>query len=247
MDCRYEVVLDNPVTRAMMADIVTLTGRMRNLSGTAWQIGSGPGRWNVAAYITRVGRRKHWVHQMRTSPPDSVVPTNGELEFALTIDTRGLPAGIYEVWIDLLQDRLNWMALHGAVPGTATLRIEAFNHDIAVNTETVTLPPGGTAVLQGTLRNPGGKPWPDIDGGEPLRLGARLFRRSAKDQAVREFRAGLDHLPQSADDEVYFSLVFDPGELERGEYDLAIDIVKEYRFWMSEKGATPKIVPVVIA
>ena len=34
-------------------DILTLTGRIRNLSHTAWQVGSGPGRWSVAGYLTR--------------------------------------------------------------------------------------------------------------------------------------------------------------------------------------------------
>ena len=93
MDCRYDVTLDNPVTRVLMADVLTLTGRIRNLSHTAWQIGSGPGRWSVAGYITRVGRHKKWVQEMRTSPPDCQVLPNGELEFALPIDTRGLPVG----------------------------------------------------------------------------------------------------------------------------------------------------------
>ena len=32
MDCRYDVMLDNPVTRVLMADVLTLTGRIRNLS-----------------------------------------------------------------------------------------------------------------------------------------------------------------------------------------------------------------------
>ena len=105
MDCRYDVMLDNPVTRVLMADVLTLTGRIRNLSHTAWQVGSGPGRWSVAGYLTRIGRRKPWVRELRTSPPDCRVPPNGELEFALPIDTRGLPAGIYEVWIDMLMDR----------------------------------------------------------------------------------------------------------------------------------------------
>ena len=32
MDCRYDVTLDNPITRVLMADVPTLTGRIRNLS-----------------------------------------------------------------------------------------------------------------------------------------------------------------------------------------------------------------------
>ena len=191
MDCRYDVMLDTPITRVLMADVLTLTGRIRNLSPTAWQVGSGPGRWSVAGYLTRLGRRKLWVRELRTSPPDCRVPQNGELEFALPIDTRGLPAGIYEVWIDMLMDRRNWMALHGAVPVAATLRIETFSHEIAVDADAVTLSPGGTAVLSGTLRNTCSKPWPEGAGGEPLKLGARLFRRSVKGEAVREFRAAL--------------------------------------------------------
>ena len=105
MDCSYDVMLDNPVTRVLMADVLTLTGRIRNLSHTAWQVGDGPGRWSVAGYLTRVGRRKPWLREFRTSPPDCQVPHNGELEFALPIDTRGLPAGVYEVWIDMLMER----------------------------------------------------------------------------------------------------------------------------------------------
>jgi hypothetical protein len=247
MDCRYDVMLDNPVTRVLMTDVLTLTGRVRNLSHTAWQVGSGPGRWSVAGYLTRIGRRKQWVRELRTHPADCRVPQNGELEFALPIDTRGLPAGIYEVWIDMVMDQGNWMARHGAVPVTTTLRIETFSHEIAVDADAVTLSRGRTAVLNGTLRNTCGKPWPEGSGGEPLKIGARLFRRSAKAEAVREFRAFLDRLPETAADEVALRLVLDPGELERGDYELSIDVVKENQFWLAEKGATPRVISVVIA
>ena len=247
MDCRYDVMLDKPIARVLMADVLTLTGRIRNLSPAVWQVGSGPGRWSVAGYLTRIGRRKQWVRELRTSPPDCRVPQNGELEFALPIDTRGLPAGTYEVWIDMLMDRRNWMALHGAVPVAATLRIETFSHEIAVDADAVTLSPGGTAVLSGTLRNTCSKPWPEGAGGEPLKLGARLFRRSVKGEAVREFRALLEGLPETPEDAVAFRLVLDPGELQRGDYELSIDVVKENQFWLAEKGTTPRVIPVVIA
>ena len=187
------------------------------------------------------------MRELRTSPPDCRVPQNGELEFALPIDTRGLPAGIYEVWIDMLMDRRNWMALHGAVPVAATLRIETFSHEIAVDADAVTLSPGGTAVLSGTVRNTCSKPWPEGAGGEPLKLGARLFRRSVKGEAVREFRALLEGLPETPEDAVAFRLVLDPGELQRGDYELSIDVVKEDQFWLAEKGTTPRVIPVVIA
>ena len=180
MDCRYDVTLDNPVTRVLASDVLTLTGRIRNLSHTTWQVGSGPGRWSVAGYLTRIGRRKLWLREFRTSPPDCRVPHDGELEFAMPIDTRGLPGGVYEVWLDMLMDDKNWMALHGAVAVAATLRIETFSHEIAVDADALTLSPGGTAVLSGTLRKTCGKPWPEGAGGEPLKLGARLFRRSVK-------------------------------------------------------------------
>ena len=247
MDCRYDVMLDTPVARVLMADVLTLTGRIRNLSPAVWQVGSGPGRWSVAGYLTRLGRRKQWVREVRTSPPDCHVPQNGELEFALPIDTRGLPAGIYEVWIDMVMDQRNWMALHGAVPVAATLRIETFSHEIAVDADAVTLSPGGTAVLSGTVRNTCNKPWPEGAGGEPLKLGARLFRRSGKGEAVREFRALLEGLPETPEDAVAFRLVLDPGELQRGDYELSIDVVKEGQFWLAEKGTTPRVIPVVIA
>jgi hypothetical protein len=78
-------------------------------------------------------------------------------------------------------------------------------------------------------------------------VGARLFRQSAGGEAVREFRAFLERLPASAEDEVDFRLVLDPGELERGDYELSIDVVKECQFWLAEKGATPCVIPVVIA
>jgi hypothetical protein len=247
MDCRYDVMLDNPVTRVLMTDVLTLTGRVRNLSHTAWQVGSGPGRWSVAGYLTRIGRRKQWVRELRTHPPDCRVPQKGELEFALPIDTRGLPAGIYEVSIDMLMDDRNWMARHGAVPVTTTLQIETFSHEIALDADAVTLSRGRKAVLNGTLRNTCGKPWPEGSGGEPLKIGARLFRRSAKAEAVREFRAFLDRLPEAAADEVALRLVLDAGELERGDYELSIDVVKEDQFWLAEKGATPRVIPVVIA
>jgi hypothetical protein len=241
------VTLDSPFTRVNASDVLTLTGRIRNLSHTAWPVGSGPGRWSVAGYLTRIGRRKLWLREFRTSPPDCSVPHNGELEFAVPIDTRGLPAGVYEVWLDMLMDGVNWMALHGAVRVAATLRVETFSHEIAVDADALTLSPGGTAVLSGTLRNPCGKPWPEGAGGEPLKLGARLFRRSVQSEAVREFRALLEGLPETAEDAVGFRLVLDPGELTRGDYELTIDVVKEDQFWLAEKGATPKVIPVVIA
>jgi hypothetical protein len=200
----------------------------------------------VAGYITRIGRRKQWVRELRTSPPECDVPQGGELEFALSIDTRGLPAGIYEVWIDMLMDRRNWMALHGAVPVAATLRIEAFSHEITVDAEAVTLSPGSTAVLSGTLRNTCSKPWPQGVNGEPLKVGARLFRESANGDALREFRAVLDGVPGTTADAVPFRLLLDPGELLRGDYELCIDVVKEDQFWLAEKGAAPRIIPVMI-
>ena len=246
MDCRYDVTLDNPIAPVLMADVLTLTGRIRNLSHSVWEVGNGPGRWSVAGHLTRLGRRKQWVRELRTSAPDCQVPQDGDLEFAMPIDTRGLPAGIYEVWIDMLMDRRNWMALHGAVPFTTTLRIETFSHAIAVDAEEVTLPLGGSAVLSGTVRNTCGKPWPDGGGGD-LKVGARLFRQPARGEAVREFRALLDRQPETAEDEVAFRLLLDPGELERGHYELSIDVVKEHQFWLAEKGATPSIIPVVIA
>ena len=174
------------------------------------------------------------------------MPPNGELEFVLPIDTRGLPAGVYEVWIDMLMEGGTWMAFHGALPASTTFRVEGFSYTIAVDADTVTLSPGGTAVLSGTLRNTCGKPWPKGAGGEPLRLGARLFRQSVE-EALREFRAFLERLPVTPGDTVAFRLVLDPGELERGAYELSIDVVKEQQFWLAEKGATPRVIPVVIA
>ena len=147
----------------------------------------------------------------------------------------------------MVMDRANWMALHGAVPAAATLRVEAFTHEIAVDADAVTLPPGGSVVLNGSVRNSCGKPWPEGTGDEQLRVGARLFRQSATREAVREFRAVLERLPQTTADEVPFQLVFDPPALERGDYELNIDVVKENQFWLAEKGATPKVIPVVIA
>jgi hypothetical protein len=116
-----------------------------------------------------------------------------------------------------------------------------------VDADAVTLSRGGTAVLNGTLRNTCGKPWPEGAGGEPLKVGARLFRQSAKGEAVREFRAFLERLPETPEDEVALRLVLDPGELERGDYELSIDVVKEDQFWLAEKGATPRVISVVIA
>jgi hypothetical protein len=247
MDCRYDVVLDTPNKRVLMADTLTLTGRIRNRSQAEWPVGGGPGRWSAAGYLTRLGRRKQRVLELRPSPPppDGLVPPDGEMAFALPVDTRGLRAGIYEVWIDMLMDGRNWMAFHGAVPFTTTLRIETFTHDIAVDAEAMTLPRGASAVLNGTLRKSCAKPWPE-GGGEPLQVGARLTRQSPEGEAVREFRASLERLPETAEDEVAFRLVIDAEALDRGNYQLSIDVVKEYQFWLAEKGASPRIVPVVI-
>jgi hypothetical protein len=63
---------------------------------------------------------------------------------------------------------------------------------------------------------------------------------------VREFRAFLGRLPETAEDEVAFRLVVHAGALEPGNYQLSIDVVKEYQFWLADKGATPKVIPVVI-
>jgi MoaA/NifB/PqqE/SkfB family radical SAM enzyme len=247
VDCRYEVTLDQPIAPVLMADVLPLTGRIRNQSHAAWPVGRGSSRWGVAAYLTRIGRRKPWIRELRTNPPEGELAPDAELEFSLPVDTRGLPAGIYELWIDMLMDDRHWMASQGALPFRAVLRIETFSHAIAVDADTLAVPPGGSAVVRGTLRNACGKPWPGGAGGEPLRIGARLFRPSADDEAVREFRAHLERLPETADDEVDFQLVLEPGELERGRYELSIDVVKEHQFWLAEKGATPTVIPVVVA
>jgi len=41
--------------------------------------------------------------------------------------------------------------------------------------------------------------------------------------------------------------MLDPGELACGDYELSIDVVKEDQFWLAEKGAMPRVIPVVIA
>jgi hypothetical protein len=246
-DFSYALTIDRPIARVLMSDVLTLTGRIRNLSSAAWLIGSGPDRWSVAGYITRVGRRKQWVRELRTSAPDCVVPQQGELEFALPIDTRGLPGGIYEVWIDMLMGRRNWMALQGAVPGAALLRIETFSHEITVDPDSVIVSHDDTAVLNGTVRNTCGKPWPQGAGGGALTLGARLSRTGVEGETVREYRASLNGLPVTTEEAVPFRLVLDPRELTRGDYELSIDVLKEDQFWLAEKGAIPKIISVVIA
>ena len=247
MDCRYDVMLDNPVTRVLMADVLTLTGRIRNLSHTAWQVGSGPGRWSVAGYLTRVGRRKPWVRELRTSPPDCRVPPNGELEFALPIDTRGLPAGIYEVWIDMLMDGRK---LDGAPRGGSGHRHPP-DRDVQPRDR------GGRRRRDPVARRHGRVEWHLA---QHLRqaVARGRGRRAAEARrpplpAVRQRRGRaripcvLERLPETAEDEVAFRLVLDPGELERGDYELSIDVVKEDQFWLAEKGATPRVIPVVIA
>ncbi len=247
-DYASDVMLDNPIARVRAGESVTLTGRIRNLSHTPWQVGTGPDRWRVGGYLTPMGRRRQRLREFRFFPPDDVVPQAGELAFALPVDTAGLPAGTYEVWIDMVIESTTWMALVGAAPVAATLRVEPFGHEIAVDADALTLSPGGVAVLSGTVRGTSRKPWwPEAAGGEPLKVGARLFRRPATNGALREFRAPLDRLPQAAGDAVGFRLALDPGELDRGEYELSVDLVKEDEFWLAEKGATPTVIPVVIA
>ena len=249
MECSYEGVLDNPFTRVLMTDVLTMTGRIRNLSQAEWRVGGARDQWSVAGYLTRVGRRKQRVLELRTSPPppDQCVPPNGDLAFALPVDTRGLPAGIYEVWVDMLMGKQNWMGLHGAVPLTGTLRIETFSHEIAVDAAALKLSRDESAVLSGRLRKTCGKRWPSGTGDEPLRVGARLLRQSGQRETVREFRARLERLPEAPDDEVTFRLVVDSTGLELGNYELSVDVVKEYQFWMADKGATAAVVPVVIS
>jgi hypothetical protein len=36
-------------------------------------------------------------------------------------------------------------------------------------------------------------------------------------------------------------------ELQRGQYELSIDIVKEGQFWLADKGASARVIPVVVA
>lgn len=248
VDLAHEVTLETPVLRALMADVVMLRGRIRNVSSSEWHVGSGPGRWHVAGYIARLGRRKQWARQLRTSPPDIVVPPQAEMEFVIPIDTRGLPAGIYEVWVDMLMDPHNWMALHGAVPVAATLRIEAFAHEITVDADALTVAADAMPRVSGAVRKACGMPWPRGESGEPPRLGARLFRRaSGNGGPVREFRAPLERLPESLDEAVAFDLVLDTRELPRGDYDLSIDVVQENEFWMAEKGAAPRVISVAVA
>ncbi len=246
VDLRYEVTLDTPTTRVLMSDVATVTGRIRNVSPTDWHVGSGPDRWSVAGYITRIGRRKQWLRQFRTTPADCIVEQGAALEFSVPIDTRGLPAGIYEVWIDLLMPPRNWMALHGATPAAALLRVEAFSHEIAVDVDAVTLSPDTATVVSGTVRNTCGKPWPGGTGGGDLRLGARLLRRDGEGGPIREFRAPLAALPTTPEEPVSFNLVLDPLELDAADYELSLDVVKENQFWLSEKGATPTVIPVVL-
>ena len=65
--------------------------------------------------------------------------------------------------------------------------------------------------------------------------------------AVCEFRAPLAGLRQTPDEAIEYHLVLDSGELQRGDYDLSIDVVKEHEFWLAEKGTTPRVIPLVIA
>ena len=111
----------------------------------------------------------------------------------------------------------------------------------------MTLSPGGTAVLSGTLRNTCGKPWPEGAGGEPLRVGARLFRQSAEGEAVREFRAswsGCRKPRRTRSPSAWCSI---QESWSAATTTLSIDVVKEQQFWLAEKGATPTVIPVVIA
>ena len=57
----------------------------------------------------------------------------------------------------------------------------------------------------------------------------------------------LERLPETPEDTVAFRLVLDPEELQRGEYELSIDVVKEGQFWLADKGATARVIPVVVA
>ena len=87
-------------------------------------------------------------------------------------------------------------------------------HSLA-NLFMVTLSPGDSLVLRGTVRNTCSRPWPGAGDGE-LRLGARLFRHPATGEVVREFRAPLGSLPESPDDLVAFQDVgalVPPGEI----------------------------------
>ena len=246
MDCRYDVTLDTPVTRVLMADVLTLTGRIRNLSPAVWPVGCGPGRWSVAGYLTRLGRRKQWVRSCAPAP--RTVRCRRTANWSSPC--RSTPAACRPVSTRCGSTCYGPAKLDGAtgrfrsLPPSGSRR---FSHEIAVDADAVTLPPGGTAVLSGTLRNTCNKPWPEGAGGEPLKLGARLFRRSGKGDVVREFRALLEGLPETPEDAVAFRLVLDPGELQRGDYELSIDVVKENQFWLAEKGTTPRVIPVVIA
>ena len=179
-DCSYDVTFDNPVTRVLMADILTLTGRIRNLSPTVWQVGSGPGQWSVAGYLTGVGRRKQWLRELRTSPLDCRCRRTANWRSRLRIDTGGLPAGSYDVCVDMLMEERYWMASTARFrsPRPCGSRRSATRSPWTPTPST--LSPGRTAVLSGTVRNTCRKPWPEGAGDEPLKIGARLCRPSER-------------------------------------------------------------------
>ena len=141
--------------------------------------------------------------------------------------------------------KLDGASRGGAGPGI--LRIEAFRYEITVDADAVTLSPGGTAVLSGALRNTCGKPWPEGTGGEPLQLGARLFRQSVEERggaripcvlgATAGNRGGRGRLPHGV------------RSRRTGARRLRTQhrCLKEDQFWLAEKGTGPRVIPVVIA
>jgi len=74
----------------------------------------------------------------------------------------------------------------------------------------------------------------------------RELTRDAIDDFDTFMDKGLARLP-APEDAVAFRLVLDSGALQRGDYELSIDVMKENQFWLVEKGTTPMVIPVVIA
>ena len=191
VDCRYRRDARPPIARTH-GRCPDADGCVRYLPTASGRSGADPAGGSAAGYDPHwAGRRKEWVRELRTSPPECRLPQNGGT--AVRPSHRHPACADDEVWIDMLMDRQTDGAPWAADPLHRYPPDRHVHDEIAVDAEAVLLP-GGSAVLRGTLRNISASRGPKARVASRCKSAPAWFRRSAQREAVREYRV-LERLP----------------------------------------------------